>query len=501
LLEMQSLQTLTEIFTTSPSSRKMISNATKANRVRRLARGLYTKDLDTPLEDYVRCHLWEIVTKLYSEPILDGRTALQNGPDNDGSIFLVVSAGYDTFLPGFTIYTRRGHAPLSDDTRASNGIYIPSSARALIENMVTSRASSRRIARTYSPAEIEAYLESYLERRGEDALNRLRDQVRAVGKQLGMIKEAEKLDQIICSLTVGSNAVPKAAGRTNNGKSRIDADRVVLFEKLFTALHEFNPADRSVSPIDQASNELSAFYEAYFSNFIEGIKFDVEEARGIIFASKVPEGRIEDAQDLIGTWQVVSDTACNSTQPANFDTFLRQLRSDHTRVMQGRSGKNPGVFKARANMAGGYVFVSPEKVVGTLKEGFAMLDQLEGGFRSGVFTMFLISEVHPFDDGNGRVARIAMNRALSADNQSRIIIPAVFRDRYLAALRSMSQMGNTTALIRMLDFAHVWTSEMSWRDWDETRSILEVCNAFLEPDKANEHDLRLMRPRQVRRVP
>ncbi len=59
----------------------------------------------------------------------------------------------------------------------------------------------------------------------------------------------------------------------------------------------------------------------------------------------------------------------------------------------------------------------------------------------------------------------------------------------------MSRVGNTTALIRMLDFAQLWTSEVLWQDWAETRSILEACNAFLEPEEANEHDRRLMRPR------
>ncbi|WP_181850091.1 Fic family protein [Thalassospira xiamenensis] len=467
----------------------------KANRVRRLARGLYTKNLDEPLEDYVRHRLWEIVAKLYEEPLLDGRTALQHGLANDGCIFVITSKDRDTVLPGLTIYARRGHQPLSDDTRTSNGIYIPSPARALIENMVPSRASSRRIARTYSQDEIEAYLEAYLGRYGEDGLTRLRDQVRSVGQQLAMTEDAEKLDQIIGALLVENNALPEVAGRTDRGKLRIDADRVVLFEKLFKALHEFIPADRPVSAIKPASNELSAFYEAYFSNFIEGIKFDIDEARDIVFANKFPEGHREDAQDLIGTWQVISDAAGMSAYPANFDAFLRQLRTDHASVMQGRSGKNPGVFKAKANMAGGYEFVSPEKVAGTLKEGFAMLSQLKGGFRRGVFAMFLISEVHPFDDGNGRVARIAMNRELSAANQARIIIPTVCRDTYLAALRSISRMGNATALIRMLDFAQLWTFEVLWQDWAETRSILEACHAFLEPDEANERYLRLERPR------
>jgi Fic family protein len=48
--------------------------------------------------------------------------------------------------------------------------------------------------------------------------------------------------------------------------------------------------------------------------------------------------------------------------------------------------------------------------------------------------MFLVAEVHPFADGNGRVARIMMNAELVAARESRIIVPTVFRNNYLMAL-------------------------------------------------------------------
>ena len=45
--------------------------------------------------------------------------------------------------------------------------------------------------------------------------------------------------------------------------------------------------------------------------------------------------------------------------------------------------------------------------------------------------MFVVAEVHPFSDGNGRTARLAMNCMLSARALSRIIIPTVYREDYL----------------------------------------------------------------------
>ncbi len=52
---------------------------------------------------------------------------------------------------------------------------------------------------------------------------------------------------------------------------------------------------------------MLAFYEAYFSNFIEGTEFDVIEAADIVFNNVIPRDRPEDAHDVLGTWQIVSD--------------------------------------------------------------------------------------------------------------------------------------------------------------------------------------------------
>lgn len=44
-----------------------------------------------------------------------------------------------------------------------------------------------------------------------------------------------------------------------------------------------------------------AFFEAYFSNFIEGAEFAVDEAADIVFRSHIPAGRTADGHDVLGT--------------------------------------------------------------------------------------------------------------------------------------------------------------------------------------------------------
>ncbi len=51
--------------------------------------------------------------------------------------------------------------------------------------------------------------------------------------------------------------------------------------------------------------------------------------------------------------------------------------------------------------------------------------------------MVIVSEVHPFSDGNGRVARVMMNEELIAHDEERIIIPTAYRTDYLVLLDAL----------------------------------------------------------------
>ena len=108
--------------------------------------------------------------------------------------------------------------------------------------------------------------------------------------------------------------------------------------------------------------------------------------------------------------------------------------------------------------------------------------------------MFLITEVHPFTDGNGRTARLLMNAELSAAGEERIIIPTVYRNNYLAACKALSHSGVSEPLIRVLDYAWRWSASINWQDVESTRQTLESCNAFVDPQFAEQNGIRLKMP-------
>jgi fido (protein-threonine AMPylation protein) len=72
--------------------------------------------------------------------------------------------------------------------------------------------------------------------------------------------------------------------------------------------------------------------------------------------------------------------------------------------------------------------------------------------------LFPVSEVHPFVDGNGRVARTVMNAELTAAGQHRLVVPVVWRNEYLTAMRQMSRANDVRLYARTLGFAWRWTA-------------------------------------------
>jgi hypothetical protein len=82
--------------------------------------------------------------------------------------------------------------------------------------------------------------------------------------------------------------------------------------------------------------------------------------------------------------------------------------------------------------------------------------------------LFLIAEVHPFNDGNGRVSRLGMNAELEAARQARLIIPTSLRIDYLTVLEALTINGNPEPFI---SFAHKLidvNSRMPFGSFEET---------------------------------
>ena len=490
-----SLDRMPEAFVSDRTITREVSRAVKAGRLRKLASRLYTGNMADPPEAVVARNLWRIVAGYFPGALVADRTALENAPASDGSVCLVTDGGRDIGLPGHTLRPRRGAAPLPGDRPFIAGLFLSSTARAYLENMRPSRARGGLVARTLGRPEIEERLDTLIRRSGDGAANRLRDEIRAAAPELGLEAEAVALDGLIGALLGTLEAELTAPAAIARGRGRPwDPDRLALFRTLHAALRDHPPLARIAPDRTPEGNAALAFFEAYFSNFIEGTEFAVEDAADIVFRGIIPNERPQDAHDVLGTWRLVSDDRHMRRTPADAASLETLLKTRHGTIMEGRPDRLPGAFKQAQNRAGATVFVAPDLVSGTLAQGFDLYRSLESPFQRAAFMMFLIAEVHPFADGNGRVARVMMNAELAAAGEERIVIPTAYRANYLSALRALSGTGRPEPLIRMLDYAQKWTAAVDWRSVEAARRELDDCNAFLDPAMAEEEGRRLRMP-------
>jgi len=358
------------VFLTTPRLAARVSRDLKEGRVRRLAPGLYTTNVGEAPEALVRRLLWQITSLVFPGAIITDRTAFEVGPATDGSVFLAADVARDVGLPGVTIRARKGKGPLPGDTPFL-GLHMAGRGRAYLENMAPSRAR-KGVARRLSRAELEERLEGELRTRGQSHLNRLRDEARLIAPSLGLQDAFRQLDALIGALLGTREArLDTEAGRARGAGKPYDPKRLELFARLHSDLLKEAPVHR-LEPDRPGEERYLPFFEAYFSNFIEGTEFEVDEAAAIVFEGRIPRERPEDAHDVLGTFRVVSHRAEMTRTPTNVEALLEALRSRHALVMEGRADKSPGAFKTARNRAGETLFVAPELVLGTLARGSSL---------------------------------------------------------------------------------------------------------------------------------
>jgi hypothetical protein len=227
---------------------------------------------------------------------------------------------------------------------------------------------------------------------------------------------------------------------------------------------------------------MFSFFESYFSNYIEGTKFEINEAKQIVDTGVTIPKRREDSHDILGTFAVLSNRHEMQKSPKSADELIIFLKHRHSVMMSGRPDLNPGIFKHKNNQAGNTFFVDYRLVEGTLRYGFRYFQLLKEPLAKAIYMMFLVSEVHPFLDGNGRIARIMMNAELVHGGQSRIIVPTVFREDYLLALRKLSRRKEPDTYIRVMEKMHHFSDNLLGNDFDELNRYLLASNAYEEPE-------------------
>jgi hypothetical protein len=194
--------------------------------------------------------------------------------------------------------------------------------------------------------------------------------------------------------------------------------------------------------------------------------------------------REDDSHDILGTYRAILESKQRPRLPQNAHEFIERLRDFNRMVIESRADKAPGELKTMANRAGNTHFVAPELVIGTLEKSFEYIASAATPASRAAMAMFVTAEVHPFADGNGRTARVIMNEYLSAAGLTRIIVPTVFRDDYISALKALTNGAHPVPYERMLARAARFSRWIDFTTPDVCFAALESSNAMEEPQFA-----------------
>ena len=205
-----------------------------------------------------------------------------------------------------------------------------------------------------------------------------------------------------------------------------------------TTKHQRLAALRPLSPESVAS--LAAALDVrmvHESNAIEGNSLTLREtelvlSKGITVSGKPLKDHLE-AVNLAKAWEQVKALA----KP---DAVLteRDLLDLHRIVLTRIEDDFAGSYRRGAVRIAGshHVPPNPMKVPDLMEELFAELQTIDDPVERAAKLHYGIARIHPFTDGNGRAARLAMNFVLLAAGYPPISIPTDLRQPYYNALEA-----------------------------------------------------------------
>jgi Fic family protein len=175
----------------------------------------------------------------------------------------------------------------------------------------------------------------------------------------------------------------------------------------------------------------------YESNSIEGNTLTLREtemvlSKGVTVSGKPLKDHIE-AVNLADAWKRVKELA--SSGAVLTEHHLLEL---HRMVLTRVEDTFAGSYRTSAVRIAGAAHLPPNavKVPDLMSELFANLADISDPVVRASTLHYGIARIHPFVDGNGRTARLAMNFLLLADGYPPVSIPTDLRSAYYSALEA-----------------------------------------------------------------
>jgi Fic family protein len=425
----------------------------------------------------IRTTIWSIVQKIaehYAPAVVerDSAVRLHLGRTDPGPEIRIRQSGQTRWqkevVPGIVIRVERGPVPASSEVTIGEAtIPVDPPERVLLSlplNFLRSDQGLKEVALWLKSLTLSrpAVVEAYREDPRPVVLKRIAD----IAADIGNTRLADMLNDVIAAeqnVRIGRDrtgvgrhiVVPGAiASLPTTNQPWLDRLRLMIVESRTSAGAVIGKYAPSASPRRTLDNLLhtareAKAYDAYHSSSIEGYRLRLEEVSSLLGGS--PTGaRIEDVASRLAVigYGMAFDKLLNqlSTKAADLrlstalaldlytDLFTPSVEAGLVEARALRTWRTSPVYIRNT------VFVppNPDKVPAMMDLLFQQLEEIpasEGYLRAILVHMWFVW-IHPFPDGNGRVARFLMNAALMSAGEPWFTIRVDQRAPYFDALKA-----------------------------------------------------------------
>lgn len=274
---------------------------------------------------------------------------------------------------------------------------------------------------------------------------------------------------------------PEQQAKASVERSRLARDLAARTDRLQTLYRELSasrPCGLTEITLESQAENFRREIEAFCTNNAEGSSLSCDEATRIVRGQSVEfttVARRQDAADMrrvhemiVGMYAPHSRTKDRS----HFNDWFDEVCYRHAYMFQHRTEWRPGMIKIRPNFAGREVFAEPNNVPALLMLGHELAMHLPAGLPRAVMLTYVVVDVHPFADGNGRSARLVGNAELLAAKEQPCVVTFRHRAENIEAMHHLRATGDASQMIAQWLANQRWTASRDWGDEQALRREL-----------------------------